>query len=186
MNDSSTSRGLIDRIAQGDVKALSSFYDLYALQVFHFSRFFINSEEICQEIVSDVFLVIWHNREKMPEIKNLPAYLYTITKNKAFDYLDKLSRIPQFTENIPFEISSSESNPQEIVQHKELEEFINNAINQLPERCKLIFLLAREGGLKYRDIARLLSISEKTVQAQMIKAMKILGGELKDYFSSSS
>ena len=80
------------------------------------------------------------------------------------------------------ELRSDES-PEEIQINKELNEIINSAINELPERCRLIFLMAREEGLKYREIAEVLSISEKTVNAQMVTAIKKLTASLKKYLS---
>jgi RNA polymerase sigma-70 factor (family 1) len=173
---------LVKKIAEGDSDAFSKFYDMYFQKVFLFSRYFIKSEYSCQEVVSDVFLSLWHNSRKLPEVENLPSYLYTITRNKAYDYLDKLSRIPEFTDELPLGFSSGDSNPEELVLHAELEKVIDTAVKELPERCKLVFLMAREGGLRYSDIARALSISEKTVQAQMITAMKKLGNALRNYF----
>ncbi|MDP4188941.1 MAG: RNA polymerase sigma-70 factor [Bacteroidota bacterium] len=174
---------LIALIAQGDSDAFRKFYNRYFQKVFQFSRYFIKSEDLIQEIVSDVFLNLWNNRKKLPEIENLDSYLYTITKNKTFDYLDKISRKPEFVRDLPLGILTQESNPEEILLTEELEQTINSAIDELPEQCKLIFLMSREEGLKYKDIAQILSISEKTVNAQIVTAIKKLGIALNEHFN---
>ncbi len=66
-------------------------------------------------------------------------------------------------------MASSDLTPEEIYINEELVLAIQSAINELPERCKLIFLMAKEEGLKYREIAEILSISEKTVNAQIVE-----------------
>ncbi len=182
MKSSGIARKLILRISEGDSDALREFYNIYFDKVFQFASYFIKSEEISQEIVSDVFFSIWNNRKKLPGIINFESYLYTVVKNKAFDYLDKLSRKPEFAKELPLGIFSEDSDPEESLLNKELEQVINKSIEDLPDRCKLIFLMAREDGLKYRDIARILSISEKTVNAQMVTAIKKIGNALKAYF----
>jgi RNA polymerase sigma-70 factor (family 1) len=181
MKNSEIVKQLISRIAKDDTEAFTKFFDLYFTKVLQFSGYFIKSEEICQEVTSDVFLNIWNSRSKLPDIMSLESFLYTVTKNKAFDYLDKISRQPDFTSDLPLEIHSAGSNPEAQLLNKELEGLLNASINELPERCKLIFLMAREEGLKYQEIAKILAISEKTVNAQMVTAIKKIGNAIRNY-----
>lgn len=172
---------LINRISRGDTIAFGKFYDIHFRKVFQFARCFVKPIFLCQEIVSDVFISVWQTRTNLPKINHISSYLFTITRNKALDYLDKQSRKPEFTSDIPLGISISNSDPENIYMYSEMEEFINKAVDELPERCKLIFLMSREGKLRYKDIARILSISEKTVQAQIITAMKKIAEALKKF-----
>lgn len=181
MNELDIKENIILEIAKGSETSFGKFYELHFRKVFQFARLYVKSDFICQEIASDVFMSIWHSRENLPEIENIPSYLYTITRNKAFNYLDKQSRIPEFDDEIPIGVFTEAASPEELIFVQELEKAINKAVNDLPERCKLVFLMAREGNLRYKDISRILSISEKTVQAQMITAIKKLGFELKKY-----
>ncbi len=178
-------RQLISQITRDDADAFKRLFDLYFPKVLQFSRYFMKSDEICQEITSDVFLSIWKNRRKLKSIKNLDAFIFTITKNKAYDHLNKISRQPDFVSDLPLEIHSGNNNPETHLLHTELLELINKSIEDLPPRCKLIFLMAREEGFKYQEIASILSISEKTVNAQMVTALKRLGEAIKKYFSST-
>ncbi|HEX3009105.1 MAG TPA: RNA polymerase sigma-70 factor [Bacteroidales bacterium] len=184
MSVSDIVKKLILKISEGDSGAFGSFYDMYFQQVFQFSRYFIKSEHICQEVVSDVFFKIWQNRKKLSEIESMEAYLYTLTKNKSLDHLDAVSRKPSFADDIPLGILANDSNPEELMINQELEKVINIAIEDLPERCKLIFLMAKEQGLKYSEIAQILSISEKTINAQMVTALKKMGSAVKKYYQS--
>ena len=183
MKEAENRKFLLKRISEDNSGAFSKLFDLYFSRVFQFASYFIKSEEICKEVTSDVFISLWNNRKKLMEILNFDAYLYKITKNKALDYIDKVSRQPKFTPDLPVEIHSYQGSPEDQLLIKELEEAINQSISYLPERCKIIFLMAREEGLTYHEIADILSISEKTVNAQMVTAIRKMGEALKKYMS---
>lgn len=172
---------LMYRISEGDLNAFTRFYNMYFCRVYQFTRYFIKSNEICQEVISDVFLTVWNYRDKITTIHNIGAFLYTIVKNKAYNYLDRVARIPEFTNTLPIEISIDYDNPEDIILIDELQNVIKTAIGKLPEQCKLIFLMSREDDLRYHDIAQILNISEKTVNAQMVTAIKKLHFAIKEY-----
>jgi len=172
------------QIAQNDADAFAKFYDLFYIKIYRFSTYFLKSDELCQEVVSDVFLSIWQTRARLLQIENIEAYLYTSTRHRALYYLNQSSQKNNVAlSDIPVGIVANVDNPEEIVLTEELREEIAKSIKELPERCRLIFLMAKEEGLKYREIADILSISEKTVNAQMVTAIKRIGEALKKYLS---
>lgn len=172
---------LLERIAESDNDAFRSFYDCYYSQIYRFSSYIVKSTETIEEIVSDVFCTIWQHRKKITQIDNFEGYLYTITKNKALYYIKQNNKI-LLTEVDPDSISNEMSvhneNPEYLAIDNEFSSAFKTAIDELPERCRLIFLMAREEGLKYKEIAEILSISEKTVNAQMVLAIKKLAKRL--------
>jgi len=171
---------LLKQIAAGDNDAFRLFYDRYYLQVYRFASYFVDSSLLIEEIVSDVFCIIWQRREKLSQIDSFERYLYTITKNKAFYYLRNESKLI-LTELDPLSARfADEEDPEYLVVDKELTISLKAAVDDLPERCRLIFMMAREEGLKYKEIAEILSISEKTVNAQMVLAIKKLTKRLGD------
>lgn len=171
---------LLKQIAAGDNDAFRLFYDRYYLQIYRFASYFVDSSLLIEEIVSDVFCIIWQRREKLSQIDFFERYLYTITKNKAFYYLRNESKIT-LTELDPLSAQfADEEDPEYLVVDKELTVSLKEAVDDLPERCRLIFMMAREEGLKYKEIAEILSISEKTVNAQMVLAIKRLTKRLGD------
>jgi RNA polymerase sigma-70 factor (family 1) len=181
LRDSDTLKRLTYLIGEGDPDAFRKFYDIYFRKVHQFTGYFIKSDAIGEEIVSDVFLTVWITREKLAEIENIEAYLYTITRNKAFNYLNKEAREPDFTAELPIEFSERSNNPEEMVLTEELRQVIQSSINELPEKCKMVFLMSRDEGMRYQDIARILSISEKTVNAQIVTALRKLHLALQKY-----
>jgi RNA polymerase sigma-70 factor (ECF subfamily) len=142
----------------------------------------VKSPQVVEEIVSDVFCSIWQHRNKITEIDNFEGYLYTITKNRALYYLkhdNKILLTDLDLDLISDEISSHDENPEFMAIDNEFSIAFKNAVDELPEKCRLIFLLAREERLKYKEIAEKLSISEKTVNAQMVLAIKKLAMRLR-------
>lgn len=174
---------LLIQISKGDTNSFRLFYERFFQKVWHIARCFNKSEAICEEIVSDVFIGVWLNKEKLPEIQNIEAYLYIVTRNKAFNYYDKADRIPMVLCDSPVEQSVDCGNPEDILISTEMEQALQKSIMSLPERCRIIFQLSRDEQLTHRQIAEMLSISENTVHAQMVTALKKLYDSLKKYMA---
>jgi RNA polymerase sigma-70 factor (ECF subfamily) len=172
--EKSNIKNLLEDIAKGNAFAFAKFYDLYYSKVWTFSHYFTKSEETCKEIVSDVFFNLWQYRRNLPALGNIDGYVYTSIKNLSLRY-KRLSERFQLGEvenlsNIQVEAES----PETFAINSELKDVLNNSINELPERCKAIFIMVRIDGLSYKEVADIMSISVRTVHAQMIIATKKL------------
>jgi RNA polymerase sigma-70 factor (ECF subfamily) len=183
MDKSDQIRDLLIEVSKGDTDSFRLFYDTFFKKVLQFSHYFVHSDEVCEEIVSEVFTNIWLNKEKLSDIENIESYLFIITRNLAFNYREKESRIPELSNDLSLNNSTEDSNPENILIAKELESVIQDSINQLPERCRIIFLMSRDEKLTHQKIAEILSISENTVHAQMMTAIKKLHNVLRKYIS---
>lgn len=183
MNDATEiTNTLLKKISEGNNNAFRIFFDCYYPKVNRFVSYLIKYREIKEEVVSDVFFSIWQQKDKLTKVKDLDAFLYTIARNRAIDYIRQSSYSVK-TEQISLGIAVSEKSPEVDLINKELHEEIIKAVNSLPEKCKLIFLMAKEQGLKYREIADVLKISEKTVNSQMVIALKKMSTALTRYMS---
>jgi len=173
---------LLNQVAEGKIDAFSRFYDIYYPKAYKFSRYFIKSEEGCQEIVSDLFYTLWKRRKTLADIENIDSYIYTSIKNLSFKYKKEISHnLSDPLEVLPGEFFIETDTPENVYLNNELVAILEKTINELPDRCKLIFLMAKEQGLKHKEIAEILSISEHTVHAQMTIASKKISTILKDY-----
>jgi RNA polymerase sigma-70 factor (family 1) len=182
MKNSDIIKRLIYNISMGDSDAFRKFYDLFYFRIYRFSGYFVKSDALKEEIVSDVFFNVWQCRKNLEKVENIEAYLYTITRNRALYYLKHKSQETTISiEQLPIGYTFHNETPESIVITEELKQALNDAIAELPERCKLIFLMAKEEGLKYKEIAEILIISEKTVNAQMVTAVKKLSESLRKY-----
>ena len=145
-----------------------------SLQQFAFS--YIKSRQLSEEIVSDVFISIWEKRKTLNTIRNLKLYLFTSTRNTAINYLKKQKGAHHITvEDYTVELNSVYFDPEKLMMTTEMIARIQNAIQSLPPRRKLIFKLIKEECLKYKEVASLLDLSIKTVENQMGLALKKIG-----------
>jgi RNA polymerase sigma-70 factor (family 1) len=166
----------LQRVASfADPAAFERLYHHHALHVFHFVYSIINSKQPAEEIVNDIFIKLWQHRATLTNIQNLRAYLLKAAKNSACNYL----RAEHQQKRIDLEKVSAAHihfapSPEQLSISKEFAEKVSRSIDGLPPKCKLIFKLVKEDGLKYREAAQLLDISVKTVETQMSLALRKL------------
>lgn len=172
-----------EQIAQGSQKAFKELYDCYSIKLVHFAYVIVKQRDASLEIVDEVFIKIWKNKSNIKEISNIKVYLYTAVKNTSLNYLSRKAKEQQ-TE--PFDFINiqlnDESSPEQRLITSEIYQKIKTAVNDLPSRCKMIFKLVREDGLKYKEVAAVLNISENTVDAQMVIAVHRISEAVKGQF----
>lgn len=132
-----------------------------------------------EEIVSDVFIKIWMNREELCIKSSIKAYLYRAVRNQSIDHLRRLSRRKVRQEKMPISTDATNDSPEDQLLFCELDEYVQATIRALPPRGQHIFRLSREEGLKYQEIADLLGISIKTVETHMRRSLIFLRSRLK-------
>ncbi len=161
------------RLGQGDEAAFRILYDYYSPRLFQFAYAIIHSREMAEEIVADVFLQIWRKRVRIASLENLNWYLHITTRNISYTYYRKNNRRKNFDfDEAVLSYYQVHTTPEEILIGQEVLQVINQAINDLPSKCKLIFRLVKEDNLKYREVAELLHLTPKTVENQMGIAVK--------------
>jgi RNA polymerase sigma-70 factor (family 1) len=172
------------RIAcENDHKSFEQFFLIYNTRLIKFCELYVNKKEIAEEIVADVFVTFWNQRLRMLEVENLETYIFISVKNRSLNHLRKNAAV----QLVQIEDSHSEivaySNPEAEIERKELFFKLDQAIDTLPQQCKIIFQLVKEDGMKYKEVAEILNISHKTVQTQVLRAMKKLSVEMSPYLS---
>lgn len=142
----------------------------------------VTDAQVAEDIGQDVFFEVWRKKDKLLITTSLKAYLRRAAVNKTLNYLrDKKIKwddepiLPTLEGNLP--------NANEPLETEELQELIDTAIDQLPEKCRIVFLLSRQEDLSYQEIADCLNISTKTVENQISKALKHMRVALKPYLS---
>jgi RNA polymerase sigma-70 factor (family 1) len=150
------------------------FFILYS-SLTRFSASITKSKEIAEEIVSDVFIQLWNNRQKLSEIDDLRLYLFISVKNNSVRKLkQQLKKSTVSIDDLALEMDSFYISPEEKLTSAETLRSFDLAVDQLPPRAKMIFKLAKEDRMRYKDIASLLNISVKTVDHQLAIALKKL------------
>lgn len=174
------SKELLDKIAAGDEAAFRLVYGTFYKRLLQFALAIVRTHESAEEIVEDVFVRIWQHRTSAASIHNLRVYLYTATKNAALNYLSKKAResITEPYDHIHVELRGSDITPEQILITAEMNRKLQEAVEALPPRCKMIFKLVREDGLRYKEIAEILNISVNTIDVHMAIAVKRIAAAL--------
>ena len=187
MNFKSTNEALLlslkEKIADGDQNSFRQLFHLYSKKLTQFAFAIVKSNDAAREIVDEVFIKIWRNKSSITTIQNLTVYLYTAIKNTALNYLSARARENMVESFDFFSVQLSDNNsPEKTLINFEMLNKINAAIDQLPPRCKMVFKLVREDGLSYKEVGAILKISPKTVDAQMMIAVKQISEKVKMHF----
>ena len=142
-----------------------------------FAHSVVKDRQLCEELIQDIFVKLWENRKTLATINNLSNYLYISVKYSSFATLKKKKPIDYDGFGDSFPASYTNVDTRLISQENLLK--VSDAINQLPPKCRLIFRLIKDEGMKYSDVAGILDISVKTVEAQMTIALKQLSEHLR-------
>ena len=178
---------MLIRIASGDRDAFRSFYDIIYPQVYRFIHYFLPNKADCEEVVSDVFFIFWKERNSLLDIKDLKAWIYIVCRNEAYHYLKQKEKNSNISiDDMPVELLIDRNNVEGEMIEEEMLDVYNGAVSELPERCKLVFLMIREERLKHKEVARILSITEGTVEQQMNIAIRKIVETVKMYYPSLS
>ncbi|MEO6837494.1 MAG: RNA polymerase sigma-70 factor, partial [Ginsengibacter sp.] len=146
---------------------------------------YIKDREAAEEIVSNVFLKLWEKRKDLSSVQNPETYLFISVKNHSLNYIKQFSnyKIVYLEETGIHELLNTDD-PGKELERRELIFKMNHAIETLPRQCKIIFNLVKEEGLKYKEVAQILDISPRTVETQLVRAMKKLDQILTPYIGS--
>ncbi|ACU63972.1 RNA polymerase, sigma-24 subunit, ECF subfamily [Chitinophaga pinensis DSM 2588] len=179
--DHATIQILAGRIATGDEQAYRQLFRQFYKPLCQFAASIVRSNEQAEEIASDVFMNIWKNRERLLQVSNLKVYLYVAARNTALNYLNQ-QQLQHFSiDELSVDLSVADNTPEQLMISGEMARKMADAVNNLPPRCKMIYKLIREDGLKYKEVASILEISVNTIDVQMAIACKKISESLRLY-----
>jgi len=160
-------------LKSGNRDSFTYLYNKYCDQVYHFSELYLTAQQDVEEVVQEVFIKLWEARDRINEDENLKGFLFIVTRNLIFNHSRK-SINQEFYYATVLSALEDEYNVEEEIEARNLEEYIDQLILELPPRRREIFQLSRREHKTYKEIAVLLDISEKTVENQMSEALKYL------------
>lgn len=173
---------LLTKIKEGDVKAFEKIFKSYHSSLCLYTAGITGSMDVAEEIVQDLFYYFWKERQNLPLFRSVKSYLYRAARNEALQFREHLNVRNKYRAYVMADCTeASFSDPQDSIEYKELEEVINGALRKMPERRLKIFCMHRFQGMKYAEIASALSVSIKTVEAEMTKALQVLRKEIENY-----
>ncbi|GAA4308186.1 RNA polymerase sigma-70 factor [Mucilaginibacter gynuensis] len=146
----------------------------------------LKSEDLAEEVASDVMITIWRKKELLTEVQNIKVYAFVIAKNLSLNVLKQQARHKLISlDDIDVNLAMFERSPEEILMYTELKEKIKEVTEGLPAKCKLVFKLVREDGFSYKEAGEILNISVKTVDAHLVAAVRKITAALKQEFNLS-
>jgi RNA polymerase sigma-70 factor (ECF subfamily) len=166
------------RIRNGDTGQFESLFRSSYVSLVRYAKTMIKDHDTAEEIVQDLFFRLWQDKENLKIENSLNGYLFRSVHNRCLHFIEHNKVIARHAEEISYNQSENQESPSDILNYKELQEKIARIIEKLPERCGKIFTMSRFEGLKYNEIAEKLSVSVKTVEANMGKALKEFRKEL--------
>lgn len=168
---------LFTEIKNGNEQAFNKAFDLYYPRLCFFADKMLHDFDLSRSVAQQVFVELWIRKSRL-QVNSLQAYLYQSVKNAVLDLLKHRKVEQQFISSLE---KIEEQEMTDRIEQAELADRINRAIQNLPEKCREIFLLCRFEEMKYAEIAEKLGISVKTVEMQISIALKKLRNELSDY-----
>jgi RNA polymerase sigma-70 factor, ECF subfamily len=170
------------KIQGGDIREFERLFEKYYSPLCHHADKILKDMDAAEDIVQEFFYNFWKSRETFSPKLSLNAYLFHSIRNNALHYLEHLAVRQSYAQQVfnEFQDEIPVDNQEEIEMH-DLNRLINATLQQMPERCSRVFRMNRFEGKKYREIAEILSISVKTVEADMGKALQFFRKSLKEF-----
>lgn len=170
---------IVKDLRNGDKQALDEIYKFFYPKLYVFAKSFLKVEDDVNDILQDVFVKLWLNREKIGKVETFNSYLFTIAKNAIVSYFREKSKDQKFEARVKEILVSAENEYNDELEYKDLKQNLESIIDQLPDKRKQIFKLSREEGLSNKEIAEKLDISVKTVEDHMRHALQFIRKHLK-------
>jgi len=173
---------LVEQVRAGNAGAFENLFKIYCQPLINFAQRYVNDTQTAENIVQDVFVKIWQNRENLNPSSNIKSYLYIAARNQSLKHLRHLKIVRRSEEDVE-KFEKIVATPEDNYDERVIATSIQKAVDRLPEKCRLIFSLNRYNRLTYREIAEIQNISIKTVETQMGRALKFLRSSLSHFLT---
>ena len=172
---------LLERFQENPEKAFpdvfQAYYSLMCNQVY---RILGNPSEV-EDVVQDIFLELWRKKRQLKINTSMPAYLKSMARTRTLNSIrDKKMRWKE-TEDVLLNVESKSLESADLLEFKDFESMVNNALEKLPPKCKIVFGLSRYEEMTNKEIAAQLEISPKTVENQITRALKKIKSAISHY-----
>ncbi len=161
---------LLSQLRSGDKQAFTKLYELHSSTIYLNLLRLVKIETIAEEMLQDIFVLIWEKRESIIIEYNFKAYLTRIAENKVFDFFRKAKRDRNLAEYIKNISSSTYTHIEEKIIINETSSVLQQALNALPPQRKQVFYLCKIEGKSYNEVSGLLGISPSTINDHIVKA----------------
>jgi RNA polymerase sigma-70 factor (family 1) len=176
-------RLLLQQVAASDEQAFRQLFNQYKARIYSAALRITRSEAAAEELLQDVFMIIWLRREKLTEIENFPSYLFIIVRNEAYRAIRKIAKERRSALHETYD-ESYDTDTEALISLKEYQDHLRKIVDQLPPQQKQAYRLIREKGLSREEAANAMQVSPQTVKAHLAKALKTIRAYLNAHFES--
>ncbi len=173
---------LFGQVKNDDLSSYEIIFKKYFKELYRFAFGYVRDATIAEEMAQEVFLYVWEKRKQIEIQTTLKTYLYSAIKNKCLNYIKLELPKQQSMADVSEVMLSVSSTKIDEGENEKLKEYIRLAVDDLPKKCRKIFILSRNAGLTYEEIAEELDLSKKTVENQMGIALKKLRESLEEVY----
>jgi len=163
---------IIRRIRQGDKQEFEKLFRSSYVSLVRYAKRILKDHDTAEEIVQDLFFRLWQDRGNLMIESSLNGYLFRSVHNRSLHFLEHQKVVDRHAGEIAASADQTAEPVTEAIYYSELQSKVARVLERLPERCSVIFRMSRFEGLKYNEIAEKLSVSLKTVEANMGRALK--------------
>ncbi|WP_431291973.1 RNA polymerase sigma factor [Pedobacter sp. P26] len=176
----SADQQLLSLLIQGEEAAYTLLYNRYKHLLFLFASKRLSDPQDAEDILHEIFLSLWNNRESLNPETNLSAYLYSAVRYHIINQYAKAKTAARYLDSFNDYLSQNPNTEEtdHLLRHKELAALIEKEISQLPKKMREVFQLSRDSGYSRQQIAEALGLSEETVKSHLHHALKILKTKL--------
>ncbi len=184
--DELTEKNIFKRVKDGDRSAFRILFQSHYQSLFLFSRKFVDEEQ-AKDIVQDCFYELWKNRKRTEISTSVSAYLFTVVKNRCYRHLKTEQKKKIHQNNFGLLLRQNELqyyvNSEKSILEFAVKDRIEKVINQMPDKCRKVFIKSRREGFSNKEIADMYNISVKAVEKHISKALQLFREEFKDILS---
>ncbi len=160
---------VVEAVKRSEPEAFKKLYYFFYDQLYRYLCYRTSSAFVSKDLIQDVFMRVWNNREGLDPTQSISSYLYRVAANLVVDHFRKTAvEKKHFSEKVPENVASKESD------RFELRDTVNKLLDGLPEDERMVFIMNRFEGYKQREIAEILDVSVKTVENRIGKVLTYL------------
>lgn len=163
---------LLTRLKQGDESAFNDLYKAYSKPIYLRMMYLVKDADAVDELLQELFIKLWVNREKLDTDKSFQSYLYTIAQNLVYNYFRKIASDQSLVRSLLLKSVDHYLNGEELLENKEASHLLQQAIDQLTPQRKQVFNLCKMEGKSYEETGEIMGISVATVNSHMTKSLQ--------------
>jgi RNA polymerase sigma-70 factor (ECF subfamily) len=169
---------LVRQLQKNDKQAFELIFNKYRRKLYFFTLGYLHSQAETEEIIQNVFLSLWENRDMLNESYSLQNFLYKVTVNHIFNHLKHELVRKKYADRFSDQFIE-DNNSEESILMNDLQQVIDSLVEELPMQQQVIFKLSRHDGLSHSEIANNLGLSIRSVENQIYRALKFIRGKLR-------